>query len=211
MEELNLKAEKRSMGTNGELNKLRRTGFIPGIIYGQNKPNIMVYLSKRAFLSVLHKGKNPLFSLQVGKTKEYVIIKEKQVNPLKNEIIHLDFMRVSLKEKIEVKVGIKDIGIPQGVKEGGVLEQHIHEINIKCPAQSIPEAIDVTVEGLKIGDTVHVKDLVVPTDVEILEDKERIVFSIVPGRVEEQPAEVKEAEIAEPEVIKKGKKEEEGE
>ncbi|MEW6006644.1 MAG: 50S ribosomal protein L25 [bacterium] len=206
MEEL--KVEERKIGTKGEINKLRRDGFIPGIIYGQDKPSLPIYLSKREFLSILHKGKSPLFSLTIGRKKEYAIVKEKQINPLKNEVIHLDFMRVDLKEKIEVKVGIRAIGTPQGVKEGGVLEQLVYELNIKCPAQSIPEAIDVNVEDLKIGDLLHIKDFPEYEGIEILEDKEKIVFSVIPPKVEAPPTEVKE-ELAEPEVIKKGKKEEE--
>ncbi|MEW6103689.1 MAG: 50S ribosomal protein L25 [bacterium] len=207
MEELNLAVEERKIGTQGEINKLRRDGFIPGIIYGQDKPSLPMYLSKREFLGFLHKGKSPLFSLTIKGKKEYAIVKEKQINPLKNEIIHIDFMRVGLKEKIEIKVEIRAIGTPQGVKEGGVLEQLVYELNIKCPAQSIPEAIDVNVEGLKIGDMLHIKDLKEYEEIEILEDKEKIIFSVIPPKVEAE-AEVKE-ELAEPEVIKKGKKEEE--
>ncbi|MEW6681088.1 MAG: 50S ribosomal protein L25 [bacterium] len=208
MEGLSLKVEERSRGTKGELNKIRREGFIPGIIYGQARPSLPIYLSKREFLSILHKERNPLFSLKIGRKKEYAIVKEKQIDPLKNEIIHLDFMRVRMDEKIEVKVGIKAMGTPQGVKEGGVLEQLIYELNIKCPVISIPEAIEVNVEGLKIGDMLQIKDISEYEGIEILEEKEKIVFSILPPRVEEAPKEER-VEITEPEVIKKGKKEEE--
>jgi len=209
MEELLL--EERTIGTKGGLNRLREKGFIPGIIYGGGRQNIPVYLLKKEFLSRFQKAKTPLFSLNIGGKKEIGIIKEKQIDPVKNEVIHLDFMRVSLKEKIEIEISIRAIGIPQGVKEGGVLEQHIHQINIKCPASSIPEAIDVDVSGLNINDTLFVKDIIVSKDIEILEDKEKIVFSIAPPRVVKEEEEVKEALPAEPEVIKRGKREEEGE
>lgn len=203
-----LKVEERKKGTGGELNSLRKQGFIPGVIYGEKKPNILVYLPKKEFVSFLHK-KTPLLSLEIGRNKESVIIKEKQIDPFRNDIIHIDFMRVSLKEKIEVKVGIKPIGIADGVKMEGILEQHIYKLNIKCPAENIPEAIDVSVEGLKIGEALYIKDIVVPQEIEILDDKDKIIFSIIPPRVEEVAEETKGVETTEPEVIKKRKKEEE--
>lgn len=204
-----LKVEERKTKTQGELNSLRKKGFIPGIIYGQGKPNIPIYLSKKELIAALSK-KTPLLFIKIGRKNEHVIIKERQIDPLRNEIIHLDFMRIALGEKIEIKVAIRGIGIAQGVKEGGVLEQHIHEIDIKCPAMNIPEAIDVNVEGLKIGDTLYIRDIIVSPEIEILEEKDKIVFSIIPPKVvEEAPIEAKEAEIAEPELIKKKRKEEE--
>lgn len=206
MEEL--KVEERKKGTQGEINKMRKEGFIPAVIYGQKKPSVLIYVPKRELVSLLFK-KIPLLSLKIGRKRESVVIKEKQRDPLRNKIIHLDFMRIALDEKIEIKVAIREIGIAQGVKEGGVLEQHIHEIDIKCPATNIPDAIDVPVEKLKIGDMLYVRDIVVHSEIEILEEKDKIVFSIVAGRKEEVEIEVKGPEIAEPELIKKKRKEEE--
>lgn len=206
MEEL--KVEERKKMTQGELNRLRKKGFIPAVIYGQKKPNMLVYVSKRDFTSFLSK-KTPLLSLKIGRKRENVVIKERQIDRIKNEIIHLDFMRVELKERIEIGLSIRPIGIAAGVVEGGVLEQHIHEINIKCPATNIPEAIDVPIDGLKIGDFLYVKDIIVPPEIEVLEEKDKIVFSIIPPKVEAEPTEIKGVEIEEPEIIRKGRKEEE--
>lgn len=203
-----LKVEERKKGSRGQINKLRREGFIPAVIYGQGKPNMLVYVSKRDFAPFLSL-KNPLLTLKIGRKHENVVIKEKQIDRIRHEIIHLDFMRVGLKEKIEIKVSIKPIGIAPGVVEGGILEQHMHEINIKCSPENIPEVIDVSIEGLKIGDALYVKDIVFPPSIEILEEKDKIVFSVIPGRQEKEVPEIKEEQITEPEIIKKVRKEKE--
>jgi large subunit ribosomal protein L25 len=139
------------------------------------------------------------------------LIRDVQYDPLSHKILHLDFQHISLTETVEVEVTVHLIGIPTGVKDGGgILEPILRQVEVRCLPTQIPSSIDVDVTALAIGDSVHARDLKVE-NVTILTDPDATVATVVPPTVmEEKPADEAAAAAAEPEVIAKGKKDEEG-
>ncbi len=216
MSVITLTAHKRTSLGKGGARKARAAGDIPGILYGHGETPIPVSIGSREFqLAMLkHKGGNPLVSLAVEGSEYTALVRDAQYDPLTHRIIHLDFQHISLTESIEVQVSVRLVGTPIGVKDGGGIVEHItRSIEVRCLPTAIPPSIDVDIAALNIGDSVHVRDLKV-ADLELLSDPDATVATVVPPTVvEEKPAEEAAAttETAEPEVISKGKKDDEAE
>jgi large subunit ribosomal protein L25 len=214
--EVVLEVKKRKIGTGGDLNIFRKQGFVPGVLYGGRKDTITILVNKRSLMDALHTemGSHVIFSLNVEgeKAEQYAILKDRQKDPISQDLMHIDFQRISMQEAIEVSVAFKIIGEAPGVKAGGVLELVLHEVKISCLPKDMPQNIEVNVGALEIGNSVHIKDLVLPKGVKVLADAENIVLHVAsPTKLEEKPATEEAAASAEPEVISKGKKDEEGE
>lgn len=224
MEKINLKAELREELGKEAVKKLRRQGFIPAIVYkGSNCLNIKV--SSKDFFDVIHTkaGENVIVNLQIEghhptkgkghtsskKMSKTAIIKEIQHHPVKEQTLHVDFNEISLTEVLAVKVPIAVKGEAQGIKEGGVLEHVLWEIEIECLPTQIPEDIPVDVSPLNIGDSILVKDLQIPEGIKVLSDPEATVISLAAPRVEEAEEAKPEEELVEPEVIMEKKPKEE--
>ncbi len=226
-EEVALNAQPRKDTSKGMTHQLRREGKIPAVLYGGKDPVLSIVIDQKEFLKALHTehGENVIISLYVsgsggtvsqkGGKPVPVIIKEIQINPVTRNLLHVDLYRISLREEIQVNVPIEIYGEAPGVeKSGGVLDHVVHEIAVKCLPTKIPDKIICDVSSLEAGETLTVKDLKIPAGVEVLDDPEKIVVSIIaPTVIEEKPVEEEVApeEAAEPEVIGKGKKEEEEE
>ncbi|MDI6752002.1 MAG: 50S ribosomal protein L25 [bacterium] len=209
MEKTTITVKKRGDRGKGYLSAKRREGFIPAVLYGGKKEPEHLLLSLRELEVALHRAKGAhIFELTGDSEPESVVIKEKQVSPVKNKLIHIDFMRVSKDVKIEVEVEVELIGTPEGTKDGGVLEQQTHQIRIKTLPADIPEAIKVNVEALKIGDRLYVRDIPIDSQIEILEPEDKLIASLLPPRVAQEGAPTESTE-AEPEVVSRGKKEKE--
>ena len=215
MQEIKLQAEIRSGGcTKKELSDLRAGSRVPGVLYGGSGASVVVVVSEKELLEALRKGgANTILRLTHAKGEDTVIVKELQRHVVTNRPIHADFQRISLKEKIEVKVPIHLVGEAPGVKlQGGVLQQPLHELRVRCLPNAIPQRIEVEVGALDVGQHISISGLKVPEGVEVHGDPAQIVVSVVHVAVEAAPA----AEAAatpgagEPEVIAKGKKDEEG-
>ena len=212
-----LKGLRRERLGKGGARTARREGNIPAVLYGHGEDPVSVNIGARDFDLALrgHKGGNPIVNLSVDSKEFTALIRAVQYDPVSHDILHLDFQHISLTETIEVSVAIHLTGTPTGVKDGGVILEHIlREVEVRCLPTAIPSSIDADVSALNIGDSVHIRDLVVP-NVEILTDPETTIATVVPPTVmEEKPAEEVAAEAAtgtaEPEVITKGKKDEEG-
>ncbi len=216
MEKVILNAEVRKETGKTKVKDLRKKDLIPAVVYRSGKECVNLKIKVRDLFKALHTsaGENVLLTLKVkdDKKKERpCLIKELQRDPVKENIMHVDFNEISLTEKIEVKVPVHSHGEAEGaVKDGGVLEHILWEIEVECLPTNIPEKIEVEVSPMKIGDTVYVKDLNIPPGVKVLSDPELTVLSVVPPAKEEVVEEVPGEEAdAEPEVIAKGKKEEE--
>ncbi len=198
--------------------QLRRNGFIPAVLYGRGIDTIHLLLDKKEFHKTLSRisGENILIDLKVEEDKSSkkeasskpVIIKEIQQDPLTNQILHVDFHLVRLTEKMKIKVPLSIKGEAPGVKAGGILDYSVREIEIECLPRDIPEKIEVNISNLKIGDVIHLKDLILPPKVAAVGDNEAPVLSIVPPKVEEAAPPPEEA-VTEPEVISKREKKEE--
>ncbi len=210
---ISLSGTRRGTLGKGGARKARQAGQIPAILYGHGQEPIPVSVGARDFQLALrsHPGGNPIVNLAVGASEYTALIRDAQYDPMTHEVLHLDFQHISLTETIEVKVNVHLVGLPLGVKDGGgILEQILREVEVRCLPTAIPASVDVDVSVLNIGDSIHLRDLHLP-DVTLLTDPDTTVATVVPPTVmEEKPAEVVPVEaVAEPEVIAKGKKEEE--
>ena len=167
--ELVLKAETRKELGSKHAAKLRLAGRIPAIIYGhKQKPEAIVF-DEHDFTEGLHHG-HRLFDVEFGGKTEKLLVKDVQYDYLGKKIIHADLIRVDLSEKVKVEVPLVFKGTAAGVSEGGVLEEHLDHIEVECAVTDIPESIDVSVKNLKIGDSLHVRDIVLPAGVKLVTD-----------------------------------------
>jgi large subunit ribosomal protein L25 len=213
MEEIILEAESRKELGRSKTKGLRSKGYIPAIVYAQGKESESIKVSTSTLLKVIHQHRieNAVISLKVkdGKKQKSLacIIKEIQYDPVKGGIMHLDFNEISLTKTIKINVPVTAKGEPIGVKqEGGSLEHVLWELEIECLPADIPKEIEVDVSQLNIGDSIHVKDLTVPSNIRILNDPDSIVLSVVAPLKEEVVAVPLEGEEKqEPEVIKEKK------
>jgi len=218
MEKVILNAETREEKGKTKVKSLRKRDIIPAVVYKGGKESINIKVTQKDLHGVLYTsaGENVLVTVKIkgdkSKKERTCIIKELQKHPIKDNVLHIDFNEISLTEKIKVKVPVHPHGEAEGVvKDEGVLDHPLWEIEVSCLPTQIPEKIIVEVAQMKIGDTVYVKDLPVPQGIEVLSDPELTVLSVVPPAKEEvlEPTPEGGEEATEPEVIGKGKKEEE--
>jgi large subunit ribosomal protein L25 len=180
--------------------RLRDAGFVPGVIYGHKEAVVPVTVPKKELVGHLNHGAH-LFNLALDGKSENVLVKDVQYDHLGIEVLHVDFTRVDLHERVEVTVPLILKGEPKGEAEGGVLTQVISDIQIECLVTQIPEDIRHNVSDMGLNDVVHIADLKLPDGVRAIQDPDQIVAT-VKEVVEEAPAEVAEG-AAEPEVIGK--------
>ncbi|MGB2599995.1 MAG: 50S ribosomal protein L25 [Candidatus Omnitrophota bacterium] len=220
MEKILLKATVRGSFGKSASKHLRKEGNVPGVIYRDGKVGVNVQVDENDLWHALHTeaGENAIITMDISDgekpLQKTVIVKELQTHPLNEKFLHVDFHEISLKEKLKVNVSITVKGESVGVKEDdGVLAQLLWEIEVECLPTEIPEHIDIHVDELRIGDAIHIKDIVAPAGVALMGDPEQIVVTVSLPKAEEELEEEElaeeEAGEAEPEVIKKGKKEEE--
>ena len=200
---------------------MRRRGLVPGSVYGMNRPAFCVAVRRRSVDDVLRlgTGRNTILTLLLAGAKDRrdVMFKELQRDPVTEDLIHVDFVRVDPNKSVQVHVPVQLVGLAEGVKnEGGILDFVHRQIHVSCLPESIPEHLDVDVSELHINQHVSVGDVQFPEAVEVLDDPGAIVAVVAVSKAEvaavEEEEEVAEAEEGEePEVIKKGKESEEGE
>jgi large subunit ribosomal protein L25 len=194
--------------------RLRKSGKIPGVIYGPGKDPIVVTVDPSEVKAILHSesGRNTIFAVSVdGSVQSNAMIKDYQLDPIKGNLIHTDFLEIAMDRLLELTVHVELIGEPEGVKlDGGTMDFVTRSIEVECLPSDIPESIKVDVHHLKINDYIRVKNIQTDANVKILSDPEIVIVTIVPPIKEEVVAEAVAAETAEPEVIKKGKGGEEG-
>ena len=208
----------------GPARRLRAAGMIPVSVYGEGGDSVAVSVNAREIANILRsdRGHNTIFKVtlpgQNADDAATVIIRDWQVDPVRGRLLHADLLRLSMTTATHVRVAIETVGEPIGVKlQGGILDLHLREVDVECLPGDIPERIRVDVAGLNLGDHVTVADLIYDREkIKVLTDEHQIVAGVlVPRMVEEEvkPAAVVEGAeapaAAEPEVIKKGKAEEE--
>jgi large subunit ribosomal protein L25 len=177
--------------------KLRETGFVPGVIYGHKEAVVPVALPRKELSKHLDKGQH-VFDLGLDGKNETVLVKEVQYNPVGTEIIHVDFARVSLTEKVTVTVPIELKGTPKGEEKEGVLTQVMADIEVECVVTDIPSAVVHNVSDMDLDAVLHVKELTLPPGVVALADEDQVVATVALVQVDEEPAAEGDAE---PEVI----------
>lgn len=212
MEEIILKAETRSETGRGKVKDLRDAGFIPAVVYHEGKSSQPLKVSHHELVRLVHQHRieGVIISLEIKDDKKKTrpcLIKEIQHDPVHGNVTHVDFNEISLTKVLKVNIPIAAKGESVGVKqEGGSLEHILWEIEVECLPTNIPKAIEVDVTSLKMGESIHVKDLKAPEGVKIINDPESIVLMVAsPMKEEVVVAPVEGEEKQEPEVIKEKK------
>jgi large subunit ribosomal protein L25 len=203
----NVTAEPRTQLGSRANKRLRDSGKLPGVIYGHKLAVLPITLPKKEVVNHLDKGRH-LFAVSLNGNAENVLVKDVQYDHLGMEVIHVDFARVDLNERVEVTVPLELKGTPKGEADGGVLQQIVSELEVECVVTDIPDAIRYNVSEMALDSILHIKDIPLPPGVKALQDEDLIVAT-VKEIIEEASTEAAETESAEPEVI--GKKPEEGE
>lgn len=203
MEFVDLRVERRTGTGKGVARGLRRQGQIPAILYGEGEP-ISLTADPKVLLRALgtEAGENVILNLTIVDGKDFTrkaMVKEVQVDPVTGKPLHADFLAISMERPIEVEVPVEVAGVPEGVKEkGGILDQILREIRVRCLPVAIPDRIGLDVSSLDIGDVLHVSDLPIPEGVELLTDREQAVVMVAAPAVEEVAAPVGEEVAAVP-------------
>ena len=179
--------------------RLRDQGLIPGVVYGHKEAVVPVTLPKKELTTHIDRGAH-VFDLSLDGKSEKVLVKDVQYDHLGLEILHIDFARVSLDERVEVTVPLELKGEPKGAAEGGVLQQIVAELEIECVVTDIPDRITHSVADMGIDDVLHVKDLKLPAGAKALHDED-LVVAMVKVISEDEGTPAAEGETAEPEVI----------
>lgn len=210
MKTTTLKAEPRTVLGTLASRKLRAQGLLPAIIYGHGEPPESVALAKHEIEVALNRGARTL-QVELNGTTQQFLIKEVQYNHMGQIPLHLDLTRVDQDESVRVKIGIELRGVPKGVGEGGMLDQHMADIEVECLVTAIPETLHPLVTHLGLNESLLVKDLELPTGVVPLADADQtvaVVRVMATAEPEATPEEVEE-KTAEPERITRERKEQE--
>jgi len=215
MERISIQAEKREVRGKGAARSLRRAGKVPATLYRAGRAQ-SIQLSRKELSKLINSvaGEQVMVDLQFADgDKKLALLKDFQVDPIRSELLHTDFFEVSLTETVKITVHVATHGEPVGVKrDAGLLQYPTREILIECLPDKIPGKIDIDISKLEIGQSIHVSDLKLEEGIKILSDPHEVIVNVVAAVAEAvaPAAEVVETAAPEPEVMKKGKKEEEG-
>ena len=222
--EATLEAVKREGRGKNEANRLRASGKIPAVVYGTRKENkapegVAVSVDPKEVLRILHSdsGANTLINLKFDGSESRVMVKEYQLDPITHHLLHADFYQLAMDKAIVVRVPIQLKGEPKGVKlQGGIVDFVTREIEVECLPTDIPEHIEIDISELMLNQSIRVRELPESPKWKSVTEPETMLVHVVTIKVEEAPAAEAAAATtaaapAEPEVIKKGKTEKEGE
>lgn len=211
MQQVRLEAQKRETAGKGAARGMRRAGHIPGVLYGRKNEVIPIRINARGFQDFLQNyGENAFINLDIADHgTENVMVKEIQRDPVSNQLLHTDLLRISMDEPITAAASIILVGSAPGIEEGGILEFPHRQLTLHCLPTLLPEEIEVDISELGIDDRISVEDISLPEEIEILDDPHTRIVAVVPPRIEEEPTEEEEIEgeeeaideDAEPEVI----------
>ncbi len=218
MSDMTIEVHRREATGKNVNRRLRDEGLVPAVVYGAGRETVAIQLDRKTLIELMRatEGHNPVFLLKLAGTDKsrHAMIRDLQVDPVSRRVIHVDFLRVLMDEKLTTAVHIELLGEAVGVKtEGGVLDFVTREAEVECLPDRIPAALELDVSALSIGDHLELQHIELPEGVSLHDDPEKVVVSISHGRIEtEEEGEEEEmlaAEVAEPEVIARGKGEEE--
>lgn len=215
MAEVTLEVTRRENTGKEQAKKLRRDGKVPAVVYGGHREPVAITVDRKAVSELVTKGEHGIRSIFLLKMagsdqQRHAMIKELTIDPISRKMLHIDFVRVLMDEKVKVTIPVHLNGTAIGVKEGGLLDFQVRELHVECLPNAIPDSIEVDVAPLGHHDYYRIKDLKLPEGVKVLDDPERVVVGVTHARAEVSEATAEAAATtAEPEVIKKGKTEEE--
>lgn len=191
MEQKQLNIELRDKTGKGISRQLRTKGFAPAVVYGKGIEPVAVSVNAKEFFAAVagEGGQNTLITLQGGGALNGTVVIVADINreAIKGGLKHVDFHKIALDEKVKVEVSIRVVGSAKGVKDGGLLDQALHKLQIECLPTAIPEHIDVDVTELTLGHSIHVGELKLPAGVKALDDVRASVVAIL-GRAKEEAA-----------------------
>ncbi len=193
MNRISLSVEQRTQTGKGPSRRLRAAGKVPAILYGQKAQPLSLTLNKQDLMKAAEKGgTNPIFELKIKSGSSVVtrnaILRERQVRPLDSMLLHIDFLEVSMDEALEVHVPIECEGTPIGVDKGGIFQQVVRELKVRCLPGDIPAVIKVDVTHLELGHAIHVSDLRLPSGVAAEEEPGTAIATVIAPRKEEEQA-----------------------
>lgn len=195
-----LKAEIREQTGSKHASKIRKSGRIPAIVYGHKQEPMAISLDRHNFIEGLHHGRR-LMDVQIGKSKQKMIVKDLQYDYLGKDIIHVDMMRVDATETVRVTVPIELKGTAKGTHEGGIVEEHADHLEIECRATDMPESIVVSVKEMGIGDVLHAGEIELPEGIKLISPPEMLLVTCHLVAAAKTTEEVEEEAPAAPEVI----------
>ena len=209
-----LTAKPRPGSGKGDNRKLRVTGNVPAVVYGHGEETRSVAIDAHELELLFNRVhvENTVIDLKIeGAAPIKTLVREVQKHPARGNVLHVDFYQIHAGERVQVQIPLHFVGTAAGVKIGGILQHTMDELDIRCAAENIPERIDVDVTALGINDSIHVRDLMIPEGVEVLESEDRSVCSVMPPQagITETAAAPEAVPTGEPEVIKRGKEEKE--
>ena len=211
MERLSINAEKREGHGKGTARSLRREGMVPAVLYREGKAQSIKF-SRKDLSKLINtiSGEQVIVDLHFADgEKKLALLKDYQLDPIKGELLHTDFFEVSLTETVRVTVHVITVGEPIGVKrDAGLLQHALREVEIECLPDKIPGKVEIDIAKLELGQSLHVSDLKFEEGIKVLTDPGDVIVTVVAPCAEAAPAAEAVAVAAEPEVVKKGKKEE---
>jgi len=217
MAEVTLEVVRRERSGKEIAKKLRAGGKVPAVVYGGHKESVAIEVDRKSVTELIQKsehGVRSIFLLKMSGTDQqrHAMIKDIQIDPISRRMTHIDFVRVVMDEVVRVTIPVHVIGTSAGVKEGGLLDFQVRELHVECLPGQIPDEIEVDVTSLGVHEYYRISDLKLPEGVKVLDDSERVVVGVTHAKAEPvAELEAAAAAPAEPEVIKKGKPEEEKE
>jgi large subunit ribosomal protein L25 len=214
MEDTKLIARKRELQGSANARRMRKTGSLPGVIYGDGAEAIPIQIDTHAFEQLLHHHASETMLLEVeieGEGSTSVLVKDVQHHPVTSELVHVDMLKVAADKPIQVEIPLDVNGEAAGVKAGGVLELIMHSVAVECLPGDLVESLEIDVSELEIGTSLYVSDIKLGAKLRLLSDPEAIIVSVAEPRVEVEPEEEAEeaGEGAEPEVISEKKEDSE--
>ncbi|MHB1687101.1 MAG: 50S ribosomal protein L25 [Ignavibacteriaceae bacterium] len=211
MEKVVLKANLRNSISKASRSSIRKNGRVPGIFYSKHDQPVAIDVTEKSIKPLVFTSETHLISLEVeGHENHECVIKDIQFDPVTDRVVHFDLLGLTVGEKFQLEVPIQYHGSAVGVKEGGVLQQFMHKLEIECLPKDIPQRLDINIQDLKLGDAIHVGDLKFE-NITILNLEESVVVAVTHPKVEKEatPEELVAETQAQPEVIGKEKADEE--
>ena len=211
MSELTIEVQKREKTGKGSNRRARSGGLIPAVVYGGGKDSVSIQVDRKSMLDLMKKAgsENPIYLLKLtdSGSERHAMIREVQTDPISRQVLHIDFQRVLMDQKIRVQVPVELVGVAYGVKtQGGVLDFVTREVQVECLPGDIPKQVELDITGLHIGQHAEARDLKMPNGVSLLDDADKVIVSLSHARSEE--TEGGAGDRPEPEVLKKGKTDE---
>jgi large subunit ribosomal protein L25 len=198
MEQKTLTAHWRKVFGSADSRRQRRNGKIPAVIYGHGEPKGLLIDAHEFSTKFITVSESTIINLRVDEDSHDVLIRDYQEDTISGAITHVDFYEIERGKVLRTNVGLHLNGAAVGIREGGILESFVHELEVECLPKDLPESIDVDITHLEIGHSIHVRDIGAPSGVEILNSQDQVVCTIAHKRaeVEEVPEELAEEEAA---------------